>query len=178
MVMQDLIRTMIKGVIHEVYGISRFMKKSRFKDLPLEYKISVIIYCQEGVGLIWDGIDDSHPVTNWWTDERVPMMIKNYEKRKGHQSFRYGRIPMNVLIASVDKMVKDNPDTFPFNGFQDYHDDYQASHGVDHGPSVLPVILYPPSGGIVANEPIEDGWHRFHSYVKKGLKEIPAMQFI
>lgn len=173
------LRKLIRSIVTEAQrsrSIANMLKSAKFKDLPLEFQIAVLIYCQDGVGELWIGIDDQSPITNWWTDKRVPQMIENYKKRRGFQSFLYGYVPIELLIAQVDEMVKGHQDTFPFKDFWEYHEDYQKNHGVDHGSSVLPIILY-SNGGIVAEEPIEDGWHRFHSYVAKGLRDIPVLIF-
>lgn len=176
------IRSLIKDLVLEARRskpIDRMLKRAKFKDLPIEYQISVLIYCQEGVGEIWTGIEDQSDVKNWWTDERLPQMIANYQKRKGYQSFLYGYIPTDVLIDKVDIMLKNpkNKSEISSTDFWEWHADYQKHHGVDHGPSVLPIILYRHGQGIMADEPIEDGWHRFNSYVAKGLKQIPVMMW-
>ena len=172
------LRKLVRDVILETkadISIERLLKKAKFSNLPLEFQIAVVIYCQEGVGELWIGIDDDSPITNWWTDQRVPRMIENYKKRHGFQDFLYGYIPTELLISKVDHMVKNPSGYFPFKDFGEYHNDYQSKYRVDHGSSVLPVILY-PNGGFM-NEPIEDGWHRFHSYVAKGLRDIPVLMF-
>ena len=51
--------------------------------------------------------------------------------------------------------------------------DISDNQTTDHGNSVLPVIL-----SFDNEELIEDGWHRFHSYYMKGLKNVPVVVFM
>lgn len=65
---------------------------------------------------------------------------------------------------------------FPFDAgdfptFEEYHQWYIDGGDIpDHGDSVYPSI----EGG--HNEWLDDGWHRFHSYVKKGFQFIPVLR--
>jgi len=56
--------------------------------------------------------------------------------------------------------------------FDDYHRIYvgDGSDIPNHGDSMYPVI---ESGD---EEWLEDGWHRFHSYVKYDKKEVPVLR--
>lgn len=63
-------------------------------------------------------------------------------------------------------------DAGDFYSFEEYHQWYIEGGDIpDHGDSIYPVI----EGG--HNEWLDDGWHRFHSYVKKGFQKIPVLSF-
>ena len=50
--------------------------------------------------------------------------------------------------------------TYGYKTFEEYHQAYTLIPVPDHGDSVYPVI----DGGM--EEWLDDGWHRFHSYIK------------
>ena len=65
----------------------------------------------------------------------------------------------------------EQPDEQGFDSFQEYHEWY--GDNTDHGDSIFPIIIEPDCG-----EYIVDGWHRFHSYVRKGIDKIPYVEYI
>lgn len=60
-------------------------------------------------------------------------------------------------------------DAGEFDSFEEYHEWYIGCHVEDHGDSVFPVIEWNQ------DEWLYDGWHRFHSYVRRGFNEIPVL---
>jgi len=76
-----------------------------------------------------------------------------------------------ISIEEAKKRCMQFPfDAGDFSTFEAYHQWYIEGEDVpDHGNSVYPVI----QGG--DNEWLDDGWHRFHSYVKKGFQRIPVL---
>ena len=83
--------------------------------------------------------------------------------------FSYG----TVDIEDAKKRILEGT-CIDFKTFDEYHDWYSSyGHVPDHGDSIWPCIL-----SCVDYELFEDGWHRFHSYVKKGLTNIPVLACI
>lgn len=70
-------------------------------------------------------------------------------------------------IASTNVLMELAAINEGFNSADEYHAWYCAEGDVpDHGDSIWPVLLH-------GNEVLWDGWHRFHSYYKKGIEFIP-----
>lgn len=78
----------------------------------------------------------------------------------------YYEIPMEVLkkdiLASIEPGL--------FQSFDDYHNYYVTIHGLKEHADIWPVFLDNTFGCV-----IEDGWQRFHSYVKQGLEIVPCL---
>jgi len=143
-----------------------YIKTTSFEELPFEYKKSLIIYMYEGPVVDWSlDLDRDVIVKN---DDLINILINDYEStgRLRHKSFGYGVVPMDVLTDEIK-------DRMGYDSFEEYHDEYSSGFVPDHGDSILPIIL-----DFDNDELIEDGWHRFHSYYKKGLKRVSVVVFM
>ena len=60
-----------------------------------------------------------------------------------------------------------------YNSFEDYHKEYvgEGLHIPNHGSSVYPVIESHD-----CYDWLDDGWHRFHSYVMHGHTVLPVLK--
>lgn len=77
----------------------------------------------------------------------------------------YVEIPVEALKQAIGGM-EDHPD------FESYHQWYTTGGDIpDYSNADYAVIL----DNIYEEEVILDGWHRFHDYVRKGVKNIPAV---
>lgn len=77
-------------------------------------------------------------------------------------------VPMSELIERVTpNMITDGWD---FETWREWYGSVDDDRRVDHGDSVWPVIADDHFG-----TGIEDGWHRFYSYLTKGLTEVPVV---
>lgn len=71
------------------------------------------------------------------------------------------------------RCMEQSEDLWGCKTFDDYHQAYLDGGDIpNHGDSMYPVI----EGGM--DEWLDDGWHRFHSYVLYGKKEIPVLRSI
>lgn len=82
------------------------------------------------------------------------------------REYIYGVIPMQVLKDEIMNCVGGDVGE-DWDNFEEYHAWYKEGPGMMNHRNVWPIIL--------GMEIIEDGWHRFHGYVAKGLKEVPAV---
>lgn len=101
-----------------------------------------------------------------------PSMLPWFVKEYGDRKFGYVEIPTEILIREImaDADIEDQ-----FKEFADYHRWY-----VKHGPmprheprNRWPVILSSEE-----DETLQDGWHRFHDYVRQGAEIIPALYYV
>lgn len=148
----------------------------KFKDMPFEFQRSLIIYGGEDGTVDWTEfdispiedectlIDNESEGIDWIEDiDTVKTWIDDYSKVYADRKFRVGTISIEEV---KEKVIQGNG----FDDFDEYHEWF--GDNTDHGNSVFPIVTSK------TKEYIEDGWHRFHSYVRKGLKEIPFVEYI
>ena len=141
----------------------------KFKEMPFNHQRAIVIYHDEDDSIDWTDIkswSESNTV-DWFDVEKVQIWIDDFIKVYGEMEFRIGEISIEEVIEGVMKWLCREWDTF-----EEYHEWYKEGDHTDHGDSVFPIVL---SG---CEEYIEDGWHRFHSYVDKGLKKIPFVEYL
>lgn len=173
----------LRSLIREIITESTSMKVIRghlkgpvpFGKLPRDYQLAIVIYCQE-CKVSWDGVPEELQFggsIDWVRDMKTTnTLIKNYNKEFGKERFLFGVVPMELITKRVGASVDKFDDAF--STFDDWHKHYRDTGGaVDHGNSVLPIIMADNGheGGI------DDGWHRFNSYVAKGLKAVPVVMW-
>lgn len=106
--------------------------------------------------------------TKAWA-ETFAKFIPYYVKKYGHLDFGYVEIPTTVLC---DTILKHNPDLKEYFSFTSYHKTYDA-RGYKHqatSDKPWPVILH-------CEDILQDGWNRFHQYVKRKLPTVPAVWY-
>ncbi len=162
---QKIIKTSFNEWLSEQKQYYDFLKTVSFDELPFEYKKSLIIYFYEGDIVEWsinNSIDDISK-----NDNLVNILIDDYMSvgRNKNNSFAYGLIPIQILTKEVAKRMG-------FKIFQEYHEWYNDNN-TDHGDSILPILI-----SFDDEELIVDGWHRFHSYYRKNIKQIPVVAFM
>jgi hypothetical protein len=162
--LKEFIKTTIREFLNENKKYYDFLKTVSFNELPFEYKKSLIIYFYEGDVVEWsinNSIDEISKNNNL-----INILINDYISvgRNKNKSFAYGLVPIEILTKEVAKRIG-------YKTFQEYHEWYNDN--TDHGDSILPIIL-----SFDNEELIEDGWHRFHSYYRKGIKKIPVVVFM
>lgn len=119
-----------------------------FAELPIESKKALLEYCYMHCLTMAD-------VENFYKDNLFSLEIISIEEAKR-------------------RCITQSEDWYAEESFEEYHKAY-VGNGKDipnHGDSVYPVI----EGGF--GEWLDDGWHRFHSYVKYGHKEVPVLKII
>jgi hypothetical protein len=161
---RKIIKTSLNEWLNEQKNYYDFLNTVSFEELPFEYKKSLIIYFYEGDVVDWSINNTIDEISK--NDDLVNILINDYISvgRNKNKSFAYGLIPMQILTKEITKRMG-------FKTFQEYHNWYNDN--TDHKDSILPIIL-----SFDNEELIEDGWHRFHSYYKKGIKEVPAVAFM
>lgn len=160
-------RNLIKKILKEERTIYDNLKTVAFKELPFEYQRSLIIYMYEGPVVDWSLDLDRDAVAK--DDNLIKILIKDYMSvgRNKNKSFAYGMVPMKSLIKEITERLG-------YDSFDEYHMDYVGSNYTPkHKNSVWPIIL-----NVDNDELIEDGWHRFHDYYRKGLKKVPVVMFM
>ena len=98
------------------------------------------------------------------------------KKTKAVIILHYAGVPcdMDKIVDLCDKhnikLIEDEvTERLEWDSFENYHKWY-GDEQTDHGDSVLPIII-----DFDDEELIIDGWHRFHSYVRKGLNKVPVL---
>lgn len=93
---------------------------------------------------------------------------EEFQKQMNLRCFKEEWIP----LVEAKKLCMDfSPDLKEEHGdFETYHAWYAQGAIPDHGHSLWHCIV----GGV--GEWLDDGWHRFHSYVRKGFPMIPTLE--
>lgn len=130
--------------------IKDYLQVEPFEKLPHAYQKSLMIFRNEGVTL----------------DSDLQELISDEMKTSGRiKEYYSGEVPIELIKDEVAKRLG-------WENFEDYHKWY-GDEQTYHGDSVLPIII-----DFDDEEMIIDGWHRFHSYVRKGLRQIPVLGII
>ena len=144
----------------------------KFKDMPFEFQRSVLLDNVENSDIEWT--DLGH--VDWVKDtDKVQIWIDDFSNVHADTEFRFGIISIEDIIEKIMPCITVD---HQFDNFKEYHEWYQAGKNTDHGDSVFPIVL---SEGVCfdgMSEYLIDGWHRFHSYVHKGLKKIPFVEYL
>lgn len=124
----------------------------------------------------WVGYDALSPAAQQailhWTDVHTPAQLLAGARRFEWQE---ELLPTTVVIAKV-MMAGDHAVDFKGNWYA-YHNWYLSRFGVpDHGTSRWPIIESDAAELRAGQAYIDDGWHRFHSYVKAGDTHIPVLR--
>ena len=147
---------------------------STFNNLPYEYKRGLMTYMVSGEPVEWEeGVPADPSLVNWFNEDEVNYIINQYANVYGNKKFLYGVMNVNDIIEGI----RDDYQEFGFDNFNEYHKWYREDSKEDYGDSVFPIILSPDERER-GFEFIEDGWHRFHSYVNKGITNIPVVKFV
>ena len=159
-----IIRTTLKDFLNEQKKYYEYLKTVSFSELPYQYKKSLIIYFYEGDIVKWSINNSIDEISK--DDNLIDILINDYISvgRNKNKSFAYGLVPTEILTKEITKRMG-------FKTFKEYHEWYNDN--TEHGDSILPIIL-----SLDNEELIEDGWHRFHSYYRKGIKKIPVVVFM
>lgn len=97
------------------------------------------------------------------------------EKLGPHFKIGMAKVPMSALMTLV---MNDSDRVEDFDTFDQYHCEYRGTDKVPRHKSVWPIILADQQWGDEEDETIVDGWHRFHSYYKAGIKNVPVLWYV
>jgi len=140
-----------------------------FSELPTPFQMAIIWYMAVE-GDAWDKVDlpniNEDNFKNGFNDF-LPDFVKIYGDRK-----------LGVAYLKSDKIcgsVMQDPEIAEeFSSWSEYHSWYTSGSTPNHPDNDLwPVILSDDD-----SETIHDGWHRFHSYIRKNIATIPAVFFM
>ena len=119
-----------------------------FNELPIECKKALLAYC-------------------YMRFQTIEEVAEFYKERL----FKLETISME---EAKKRCIEQSEDWYEDETFEAYHQVYVGDGSTipNHGDSIFPVI----EGGF--GEWLDDGWHRFHSYVKNGHSTIPVLRII
>ena len=135
-------------------------KIDTFNNLPLNYKIGLMIYMYEGEPVEWSIIYK----IDWVKDlDKIQILINDYSAVYGKRKFKYGLYPTNKLIKKVTDCLGEND-------WDEYHNSYMSSNKTNYTDTIYPILVNTKN-----DEFIEDGWHRFHYYISRKYESIPVI---
>jgi hypothetical protein len=169
-------------------------KRVAFKDMPFEYQFALAWYMAVD-GEAWILPEEYNP-SDKYRDSNYFRYIKGVAeefkkvlpiivKEHGDKKFGMLRVPMKdftKILWERHKEVDGGDDNMPEvegnqKDFKTYHKWYMKSRGEEcknHTSNKYPSILADESW---KEEMIQDGWHRFHVYVQRGVKKMPLVYF-
>ena len=171
-----------------------------FKDLPNSHKLAIIWYMAAD-GEAWNFPNDNWEHHLYWSDpdssklqQKYYAYLRNYILRNMDSYYipLYGKtrwgvveIPTDVMkqeMVARSKSRKGYEDwTKEHPTFDAYHEWYMKFGGwFDHTKHISRSRSYrwPCIMSGYNHEVLEDGWHRFHSYIERGDKTIPCIYYI
>lgn len=149
-------------LIGESYSIQKFA------DLPQHYQMAIAWYnVMECEG--WEDISTPEWETDAEAKAGLAALLPKYVEKYGEDLFGTITLSANALTASV---MRDEDIADSYQSWDDYHTDYVRGGDVQAHPKAnrWPVLLSYDN-----YETLWDGWHRFHSYIRDGDVEIPAI---
>lgn len=120
----------------------------------------------------WRAFDDLHEeakqAIRHHGDSATAEELEAYARTR---QWQFARVPTELM---AERVMAADPDLVADHGtFEAYHAWYVSRGEVpDHGDSYWPSIEAQSGTG----EYLVDGWHRFHSYVAKGMKNVPLLR--
>jgi hypothetical protein len=151
-----------------------------FSKLPLPSQLAILWYLAIDAeawelpdGWPYGFIDRNDPQVSLEVTREFTRQIPFFMEQHGAERIGYVELPTQVLIEAVSQ----DPDIAEgWDDFADYHQAYIASRRAlppARREGNWPVIL-----GDEEFETLQDGWGRFHSYVRAGVETIPAIYFL
>lgn len=130
------------------------------------------------VALHWVRFDDLSPIAqtaiSHWDDEAAEDEVA--EIIEGARGFEWQELV--VTTESLIERIMLHPETAAhFGNWRAYHEWYLSDANVpDHGTSRWPVIEGLAADAAAGELTLDDGWHRFHSYVRAGDTHVPLLR--
>jgi len=159
-----------------------------FKDLPREHQMAMTYYMSiDGDAWGWMGVLAKKGVNlNWdnynYAQKRAKYLLENslhyYVRTYGEKKFGMVDIPIQAL---ADRIISKNPivNENGWKNLKELNEWYGLNFTIPKhsNKNRWPVILATTCEK-VDHEIIEDGWHRFNTYIKQGAKKIPCLFYI
>lgn len=170
-----------------------------FSKLPLPYQLAMIQYMAFD-GEAWEVPDEeAYPPVNVpqnqirngrylkglksvtkYIKKNLPFWVKKYGKVK----FGMLQVPMKDFCTVIQSKNNKEDD---WDSFKEYHKWYKGEclwknsnkHYSEIWPSILDSDCMDLDGKINPNnwDVLQDGWHRFHTYVEQGKKTMPLIYY-
>jgi len=106
-----------------------------------------------------------------------PASMKFYSDKYGNVKLGYGYIPTKELIKAVwerdDALQEWKEDGVDFKDYKQWYFSNGAKMPNHSRTNRWPSIL-----GCTNNEVIQDGWHRFYSYIQMKCRNIPCLFYV
>ena len=156
-------------------------KKVTFNNLPTEHRKAIIWYMAVD-GTAWKILDDlgkninDGPESNELTPANKAItesVLMAYTKKYGTKTFLYGNLPTSLLKKKTYCSLEENGG---WKSFEEAHRWYVKNNTVSNHRknNRWPCIL---ADYTADTEVFQDGWHRFHCYVRQGARKIPVLAF-
>lgn len=140
-----------------------------YEKLPVPHQLAIAWYMAID-GDAWEpqGLPDDMTVEGAGFRQAFEAGLPGYVRAYGKTMFGIASLRVEAL---KDDVMRTHDIAEEFSTFDDYHRWYVGG-GVPCHPEMdrWPVIL-----SSYGDETLQDGWHRFHSYVRDGVTEIPAV---
>lgn len=155
-----------------------------FISLPKEHQYAMIHYMAVD-GEAWK-IPDGIPMwgsrgsytkhlgkVRSWIKKNSTFWIKKYAKVK----FGMVDVPMDVLCQCIVEQFKAQYNPTKITTILEYHEQYMGDTKekdlTDHYTELWPAIL----DSDPENDLLQDGWHRFHTYLIRKIKTMPLLYY-
>lgn len=140
----------------------------RFADLSVPEQLAIVMFLAVD-GAAWERVNLSAlPFDN--VEAELKGVLPQFAELYG--STLFGTVTLGA--EAMQKAVMSDPEiSEDFSCWDEYHAAYLSGGAPKHPETDRwPVILSSDD-----SETIQDGWHRFHSYLRDGATEVPAVFF-
>lgn len=155
----------------------------QFRDLPKNHQVAVIwyMYCD---GDAWDPpYDDCVGWKQDWKEQHLATMsqirrnLKKWIEKFGDTEWGVANIPTKKLVAYIwQQMTTEQEWGDEFDSFDEYHKWYYHEALYKSGKRHNMIDQWPCIWSLHDNAiSIEDGWHRFHAYVRANCQTVPVV---
>lgn len=152
-----------------------------FKDLPRPFQMAMVHYMAidgeawEVLGAVAKLAFHKHSPKVW--ANAISKSLDLYVEEYGKEKFGMVNIPTEVLTQAIwnSKDAQESDFKKTYGTFENYAEWYRNGPHMPKHPAKdrWPVIL----GGDPIQEVLQDGWHRFHCYVKQNASIIPCIYY-
>lgn len=144
------------------------IRKHGGKVLPFR-KLSIPAQAAMAFYMSVDGTAWDQPST---LDRDIVEVLPWYRRQYGSDRFGYVELPTKEVVSAIWDVHEDLREEY--GSIQEWVEWYRSHGDVPDHPenSRWPVIL-----SSIEDEFLQDGWHRFSDYLRKGAKVIPAIYY-
>ena len=158
----------------------------QFRDLPTNHQMAVIwyMYCD---GNAWvPPYDDAIGFQSDWkkqerdTKREIRTHLQKWINQYGDTEWGMAEIPTLALVDYVWRcLITHGTWNEEFDSWKEYHEWYYQDalrkSGKRHNMKDRWPCIWSLDLGYGVTDPIEDGWHRFHAYVRANHSTVPVI---